>query len=120
MYEIFRRWKVDEVGVLFDREGGNEEFAGILVNPGEREPGRNWPGIRGRTDSQGLSSARFRREETIEAVRALSHPARSKGGPHHWGINTFTWGSIGSVSSNKGTMDEFLKFFGKGILQFFL
>ena len=44
---------------------------------------RNWPGIRGRTDSQGLSSARFRREETIEVVPALSHPARSKGDPHH-------------------------------------
>lgn len=96
MYEILRRWKVDEVGVLFDRGGGNEEFAGILVNPGERGPGRNWPGIRGRTDSQGLSSARFRREETIEVVRALSHSSRSKGGPHHKrGINTFTWGSIG-------------------------
>lgn len=39
MYEILRRWKVDEVGVLFDRDGGNEEFAGILVNPGERGPG---------------------------------------------------------------------------------
>lgn len=39
---------------------------------------------------------RFRREETIEVVRALSHSSRSKGGPHHKrGINTFTWGSIG-------------------------
>lgn len=92
MYEILRRWKVDEVGVLFDREGGNEEFAGILVNPGERGPGRNWPGIRGRTDSQGLSSACFRREETIEVVRALSHPARSKGDPHHWGNKYFHLG----------------------------
>lgn len=38
------------------------------------------------------------------------------------GINTFTWGSIGSVSNNKGTVDEFLKFFLKGIVfwSFFL